>query len=369
MKVLQILGGYHKQSLYKELFDRLSSMGVESEVYSHCEPGETVSQKFPANIHIYNHFSQIDRITFFGKQRKIIRDLYRDFTISQSDLIHAHTLFSSGYAAYTIARKIHIPYIVAVRSVDINVFLKRMPFLVPLGLKIMLDAQKVIFLSRVFQKETIEKFPTKYHSILYEKSLVIPNGIDDVFHNNLYISRQRPSDEMIKLIMVAGFNENKNLDGVIKACDILIKNGKTVWLSLVGEIRDDKSKQLVESRNYIEYHDKCGLDQVIDYLRCSHVFVMPSHTESFGLVYAEAMSQGLPVIYTKGQGFDGQFDDATVGYAVSDKDSKELADCILKAYENYDTLSSNCLSLVSKFNWKTISEQYRDIYVACSPKK
>lgn len=40
---------------------------------------------------------------------------------------------------------------------------------------------------------------------------------------------------------------------------------------------------------------------------------MPSHKETFGLVYAEAMSQGLPIIYTKNQGFDGQFPDGYVG--------------------------------------------------------
>jgi len=43
---------------------------------------------------------------------------------------------------------------------------------------------------------------------------------------------------------------------------------------------------------------------------------MPSITETFGLVYAEALSQGLPVLYTRGQGFDRQFEEGEVGYAV-----------------------------------------------------
>lgn len=32
---------------------------------------------------------------------------------------------------------------------------------------------------------------------------------------------------------------------------------------------------------------------------------MPSFKETFGLVYAEALSRFIEVIYTKGQGFDG----------------------------------------------------------------
>ena len=61
---------------------------------------------------------------------------------------------------------------------------------------------------------------------------------------------------------------------------------------------------------------------------------MPSYTESFGLVYAEAMSQKLPVIYSKGQGFDGQFEEGLVGYHVSPYDVKDIANGILKALEN-----------------------------------
>ena len=57
-------------------------------------------------------------------------------------------------------------------------------------------------------------------------------------------------------------------------------------------------------------------EELIKLYRDSHIFTMPSITESFGLVYAEAMTQALPVVYTKGQGFDGQFPDGEVGYSV-----------------------------------------------------
>ena len=51
---------------------------------------------------------------------------------------------------------------------------------------------------------------------------------------------------------------------------------------------------------------------------------MPSFPETFGLVYVEAMSQGLPIIYTKGQGIDGYFEDGKVGYPVNTKDSNDI---------------------------------------------
>jgi glycosyltransferase involved in cell wall biosynthesis len=74
------------------------------------------------------------------------------------------------------------------------------------------------------------------------------------------------------------------------------------------------------------------------------------------------MSQGLPVIYTKGQGFDGQFEEGTVGYHVDAKDPHDIAEKIKMAIDNYEQLSSNCLSSVGKFDWKRIAEQYESVY-------
>ena len=74
---------------------------------------------------------------------------------------------------------------------------------------------------------------------------------------------------------------------------------------------------------------------------------MPSFTESFGLVYAEAMSQGLPVIYSKGQGFDNQFPEGMVGVHVSAYDAHDVAEGIEKVVNNFyqmtqNTVSGNC---------------------------
>ena len=55
---------------------------------------------------------------------------------------------------------------------------------------------------------------------------------------------------------------------------------------------------------------------------------MPSIHESFGRVYAEAMTQGVPVIYSKGQGFDGIYPDGHVGYSVPSRNPEYIAECI-----------------------------------------
>jgi glycosyltransferase involved in cell wall biosynthesis len=106
-------------------------------------------------------------------------------------------------------------------------------------------------------------------------------------------------------------------------------------------------------------------EELIEIYRDNDIFVMPSITETFGLVYPEAMSQGLPVIYTKGQGFDGQLEDGEVGYSVNCFDAIQIAEKIEQIINNYNIISRNAIQHSSKFRWSLISHQYEEIYSDC----
>jgi len=74
------------------------------------------------------------------------------------------------------------------------------------------------------------------------------------------------------------------------------------------------------------------------------------------------LNQGLPVIYTKGQGFDEQFQEGMVGYHVDCFNAEEIANRIIDMSNNYEVLSKNCTKLYSKFDWQIISKNYRKLY-------
>jgi len=57
--------------------------------------------------------------------------------------------------------------------------------------------------------------------------------------------------------------------------------------------------------------------------------------EIFGLVYAETMSYGFPIIYTIGQELDGQFEDGIVGYSMNCFYAEKIADSIEDVINNY----------------------------------
>lgn len=49
--------------------------------------------------------------------------------MGEINLIHAHTLFSAGYSALKLKKECGIPYITAVRNVDVNIFFEKIRFL------------------------------------------------------------------------------------------------------------------------------------------------------------------------------------------------------------------------------------------------
>ena len=89
---------------------------------------------------------------------------------------------------------------------------------------------------------------------------------------------------------------------------------------------------------------------------------MPSKHETFGLVYAEAMSQGLPVIYTKGQGFDGQFPEGEVGFSVAYDDPEEIAMRVKEIIADYGSISKRAVANVHRYDWKGIAQDYSELY-------
>ena len=135
-----------------------------------------------------------------------------------------------------------------------------------------------------------------------------------------------------------------------------------ISLTVVGKVADEKIFSVIQEDSFTECLPAQTKESLMGLYREHNIFVMPSFTESFGLVYAEAMSQGLPVIYAKGQGFDNQFLEGMVGYHVLAHDAQDVADGIERLINDFDSIKQNVVSRSKTFNWREIAVRYDDIY-------
>lgn len=362
MRILQLANGYFGNKLYAHLFSSLERVGVENRIYVPLAKNSSAPDPDSDNIIVSKCFSQLDRFLFFSKQKKMLDDIEKNIQLPSIDAIHAHTVFSGGYTAYQLNKKYGIPYIVAVRNTDVNIFFKYMVHLRSTGVEILRHAEKVVFLSPAYQRRVLERLiPEKDREAIRAKSLVIPNGISKLFLEHPAEPKALRGDTL-RLIYVGEVSANKNPELTLRAISLLRDGGQAAKLTVVGAIKEKKYQKIMTQAEFVEYHEQCPPEEVLGYLKEADIFVMPSHTETFGIVYAEAMSQGLPVLYTRGQGFDGYFPDGTAGYAVPDTDPRELARKIQQAAACYGELSSNCVRLAKRFNWDSIADQYQQIY-------
>ena len=89
---------------------------------------------------------------------------------------------------------------------------------------------------------------------------------------------------------------------------------------------------------------------------------MPSFTESFGLTYIEALSQRVPVIFSKGQGIDGYFNNRNIGLSVNPYSTEEISKAIQQIKINYEEYIQSDLSYLSQFKWNNIANNYLKLY-------
>lgn len=362
VRVLQIANGYLEKKLYRNLFDKLKLYHVDNDIFVPVKRGYKAQYNQEDKVIVKECFSELDRFFFFSKQWKILNAAKTIFDISQYDMIHAHTVFSNGFAAYNLHKEFGVPYIVAVRNTDIHIFFEKIIYLRKTGIEILNNAFAVIFISEAYREKLIEKYvPDRLKKSIRSKSVVIPNGIDDFFIENI-ADKARDMHDKVTIIHVGDVDHNKNITETMEAVKMLNKSGDRFQYKIVGEIKEKRLGEMIEKTEFISYHAKCGMEEVCEHYRDADILAMPSHYETFGLVYAEAMSQGIPVIYTKNQGFDGQYKDGVIGYAVDDRNASDLVNAIRLIVENYKEISGNCIKFAKEYDWKAIAKRYVSIY-------
>ncbi|MBS4063683.1 MAG: glycosyltransferase family 4 protein [Chitinophagaceae bacterium] len=370
-EILHLCTDFTKQSIYNQLVTYLSKLGFEQNIYVPVRTREEIDMYRNyelSNVKYYYSYilKKIDRINYFGKIKKTSTDVSSNFDLNNVKLIHAHFLFSDGGNAYEINKKTGIPYIVAVRNTDINIFFKYFFHLRSHGINILKSADKIIFISNPYKDFLFKNFiPNDLSETLLKKCEVLPNGIDAFWLNNsnmkFTVSRQN-----WEALYVGEFTKNKNIHLTIEAINILIKSGLKIKFTIVGGGGDYEFKiRKLASKysNWITLIERLNSkEELIKVYRKSDFFIMPSQFETFGLVYIEALSQGLPVIYTRGQGVDGYFGEGEVGYATKVNDINDLVTNINRLISNYDIISRRCNSIAKKFSWDIIANKYSLLY-------
>lgn len=372
MKLLQICNDFAGSKVHCNLAKQLDEKNINQVLYCPVREESLVGKNKFDSKHIEFIYSfcikSWYKYAYHYKAFKLYKDLKRNVDLSSVNIIHAHTLFSDGVLAYKAHKEYGLPYVVAVRNTDVNDYIRLMRHCYHTGREILLNAEKVFFISAALKKKFEDsKFVVPILEKVKHKFVLQPNGIDNYWHGHISHDERRGHD----ILYVGDFSANKNVVRLAEAVlELRKENGfNDVRLKIVGgEVKgggrrnDGKTQAVIDANPEAimalgKIYDKDKLSEV---MRSCSVFAMPSIYETFGLVYLEALSQNLPVVYTKGQGIDGMFDD-TVGIGVNPLSVEEIKNA-LKLILQDSIKYSNQHVCFDDFKWSEIAGKYISMY-------
>lgn len=347
----------------------LDKLGVKQTVYAPVRTEAEGRWSSPELSNIECHMRHIlrlyHRILFRTKIRNVIRDIRLQIELRRIDIIHAHFLYSDGAVALHLKKQLGIPYIVALRNTDINIFMRYRPDLCFIRDEILREASKVIYLTPSYQSIMQGRLNKNDASLLSGKSVVVPNGVGSDWLIDPPQSRYE-SRTGLSFLYVGNFSKNKNILNLLEAVAIIA--AKTpVHLTLVGGGGNGVSEvlQLLASGKYpfAEYVGRVeNRDELRKIYRDHDLFVMASFWETFGIVYIEALSQGLPIVHSRGQGVDGYFVPNTIVEAVNPSDPADIAEKIQMLAARLPDIRQDCINEAKRFDWNNIADTYSSLY-------
>ena len=217
---------------------------------------------------------------------------------------------------------------------------------------------------------TISKDSEKYYRGVLPERLqkinLLPNAIDlTKFQNNLKNTKLK-INEKLKLITVGALFKNKNHVFLLE----IVKNLSQIIpteLIILGEGPErsfitKKIKDLKLSNNVKLIG---AVKDVETYLHKSDIYVHSAHSESFGLVFIEAMATGLPIVSLNGGGNKDLIINNFNGYLIDKPNVELFTKKILEIKNNpklYESLSSNGLKFCKNYGIESYVDKLIEFY-------
>lgn len=165
-----------------------------------------------------------------------------------------------------------------------------------------------------------------YKEYLGKKVFYIPNCLDKIPNKLSKLDSKN-------LVSVGRLSKEKGFDDLLRLFKKISSKHPDWKLNIIGDGMERNN--LLELANELKLGDKVifhgyqNKEYINEILLDSSIYIMTSHTESFGLVLIEAMSFGIPALaYTSAQGANEIIDDGLNGYLIKDRNEEEMLDKI-----------------------------------------
>ncbi|WP_406656879.1 glycosyltransferase [Methanolobus sp. ZRKC2] len=307
------------------------------------------------------YFSQI----LIDNRLRVVENLIKNENIN-FDLIHAHFTWPSSYIGTKLKEKYDRPLVVTIHE-NSEWFDKELSMNHPLINDSWKNADALL---RVNKKDipVLKQFNENVFSTLNGYSSQFKKMEKEKCREQLNL----PSDSKI-IFSLGWLIERKGFNFLIDAMKIIKEERNDVFCFIGGSVPaedefNNKTRAKLEKQiNDLNLQDHVKLIGLVPdeslplWMNACDLFVLPSLSESFGVVQVEAMACGKPVVATRNGGSEEILISDDYGLLVEPANPQDLAEKIVIAL-NKEWDSGNILNYSQQYQWENIAEQIQEIY-------
>jgi glycosyltransferase involved in cell wall biosynthesis len=311
--------------------------------YNYCLLPKKISELFGFNFSSKVSFAHYDFLL-----KKIIKEH------GTPDIIYSHYLTTS-YVATLLKKKWNIPLVAIEHWSEINKD-KLNSWVKKVGQLTYNNVDRLISVSLSLQDRIVQHFGVN--------SLVIHNMVGADFFNQ---KNKFNFDGKIKFVTTGRLVYGKGFD-LLPMAFAKLNLPKEKWeMNIIGggEEYDNLQKQINELKLQDNIHllGQKTKAEVVDILKISNAFILPSRAENFSVAVLEALACGLPVISSICGGIrECIFDFNGLLFPVDDVDA--LADAIKYMFDNYQSYDRQKIAedCKNRFSPEVIAHQLTDVF-------
>ncbi len=304
--------------------------------------------------------------TFGGNLHGIVRAHHKNYQEALSrfgkiDLIHAHVSYPAGWAAMQLSKHTGVPFVL---TEHMGPFPPEIP-------RFILQGKLTRWLENPLKsaEATIAVSPSlanRISSFGLPLPIVIPNVVDE---RRFQLRKRDSTNRPFTFFTLCGITPEKGIPELLQAIKLALVNEPNLHFKIggAGEYLDEYvqlSAELGLSR-VVEWLGPVDRERVPDQYMGSDAFIMVSHHETFGVVYAEAIACGLPIIATRCGGPEFIVNQNN-GVLVDVGNIAEIAKAIVGVYRGYSRFNAGAIreDFMARFSRKTVVDQLSKCYSA-----
>ncbi|TRX23004.1 glycosyltransferase [Flavobacterium franklandianum] len=286
---------------------------------------------------------------------------FRQFLVDEKpDIVHINGIWSpENYGFQKQAQKLGIKVIVSPHGMLEPWILANNPIKKKIGL---FFYQKKIIQSALRIHATAQMEAVNIQALGFSNPIsIVPNGID--------LSEIKKAKEQYgtkKIVYLSRIHPKKGIELLLKAWRNSDTKGWT--LEIAGSGKSWYLKSLVQSSKDLDNVRFVGAlygEDKWDFLRSADLMILPSYSENFGIVVAEALAVGVPVITTRKTPWE-DLEIHQCGWWI-DLSVNNLENTLKKVFntstEILETMGNNGRKLVAeKYDIKTVAYLLCDLY-------